>query len=471
MFVFEKIKNLKKENIYLVLALVFGLAMAIFNPPFNGVPDEHAHYWKAWSVAEGNFVCHEENQIPKSAIELPDNILKVSVPGSSKKIVFNGLLVKLAEKDSGEMAVGGSAICGATPLGYIPQAIGLRIGQMLHFSALGDFYLARLLNLLASILLVYWAIRVIPFGKIILLLVGLLPMTIQQFSSLSYDSLHIASTFLFIAYIIKLACEKDAPLSKKQMLALFAIALLGFNVKTGYFLLSFLVFILPVGKFKNKKQYWLFTIGFVLINSIVFLGLYKYSQGAGGAAAQAEGAINASRQLAYVLGHPLDFFGVLFNQVYDKFNFYMETLLFKSGWLKNDMPQIWYVFVMIGMFLLARNEKETVELTKKQRFIFLFVFVINFVLVYLGLYLAWTKVGFDKISGVQGRYFLGIFPLILLFFYKSGFSFKFEFIKRHMQTFIVIFFLAAFLFVFQNIYEIYYDKTPKETKNTVQIKE
>jgi uncharacterized membrane protein len=469
--VFEKLKNLKKENIYLALALIFGLAVAIFNPPFDGVPDEHAHYWKAWSVAEGNLVCHPDNQIPKSAIELPDNILKVSVPGSSKKIVFNGLLVKLVEKDSGEMATGGSAICGATPLGYIPQAIGLKIGQTLHLSALADFYLARLLNLLASILLVYWAIRIIPFGKIVLLLIGLLPMTIQQFSSLSYDSLHIASTFLFIAYVLKLACEKDARLSGRQIITLLVIALFGFNVKTGYFLLSFLVFILPVGKFKDKKQYWLFTIGFVLINTIIFLGLYKYFQGSGDAAAQSESAINASRQMAYVLNHPVDFFSVLFNQVYDKFNFYMETFLFKSGWLKNDMPQIWYVFVMIGMFLLARNEKETIELTKKQRFIFLFVFLMNFVLVYLGLYLAWTKVSFDKISGVQGRYFLGIFPLLLLFFYKSGFSFKFEFIRKHIQACIIIFFLAAFLFVFQNIYEIYYDKTPEEATNTVQIKE
>jgi uncharacterized membrane protein len=455
----------KKENLYLVLALTFGLMMAIFNPPFDGVPDEHAHYWKAWAVAEGNFLCHADDQIPKSAINLPGSNLKVSVPGDDKKIVFNGFLVKLFEKDSGEMSAGGSAICGATPLGYIPQAIGLKIGQFVNISPLGSMYFARILNLFASVALVYLAIRIIPFGKIILLVIGLLPMTIQQFASMGYDSLHIASVFLFIAFIIKLASQKEKKLSIRDIVILFVIALVSFNVKVGYATLSFLVFILPMAKFKNRKQYWLFTIGFVLVNMFVFLGVKSYfAEDSSGGSVQVESAIDASRQTAYVIANPLNFVAVLFNQVYDKFNFYAETFLFKSGWLKKSMPQFWYVFLVLGMILLVRNEKESVELTKKQRSIFLLVFLMNFTLAFLGLYLVWTKVGATKIAGVQGRYFLGIFPLLLLFFYKANFTFDFEFIKKHSRKFLVIFYLVVFFFVFQHIYEIYYDKTPKETK-------
>ena len=463
----EKIKNLKKENIYLVLALTLGLAMAVLNPPFDGVPDEHAHFWKAWSVAEGNLVCRPDNQIPQSAIDLPNQTVKVSVPEKGKRIVFQGFINQLSKKDSGEMATGGSAVCGATPLGYMPQALGLKVGQILGLSALGDFYLARIFNLIASVVLVYWAIRIIPFGKIILLLIGLLPMTIQQFASLGYDPLHIASTFLFIAYIVKLAYEKDRKITTTQIWALLAIALLGFNVKIGYVALSLLVFALPVSKFKNKKQYWIFMIGFVLINLIIFAGVYKYFQGTVEADA-ADSKINAAKQLAYVISHPINFLHIFFNQIYNSFDFFLETTLFKSGWLKKSMPQLWYVAMIFGMVLFVKNSEEVVNLTRRQRFIFLTVFLANFTISFLGLYLVWNNVGSDKIRGMQGRYFLGIFPLLLLFFYKADFSLKFDFIKKHTQMLLIIFYLVMFFFVFQHIYEIYYDKSPKEVKDISQ---
>lgn len=461
----EKIKQffVKKENLYLVLALTFGLIMAVFNPPFEGVPDEHAHYWKAWAVAEGAFLCHPDNQIPKSAIELPGRTLKVAVPGDDKKIVINGLRLKLFEKETGEMSVGGAAICGATPFGYLPQALGLRIGSMFHLSALGDFYLARILNLIVSVFFVYLAIKITPFGKIIFLIIGLLPMTIQQFASLGYDALHIGFVFLFIAYAIKLAYEKDKQLSVREVVILSAIALFGFNVKVGYATLSFLVFLLPMSKFKNKKQYWLFTVGFVFVNMLVFWGVNRYFS-SGAEVVQSDSPINASKQIAYVVSNPLNFVYILFNQVYNNFNFYMETFLFKSGWLKKSVPNLWYVFMLVGMVLFAKNEKEKVELTGRQRLIFLLVFLMNFTLAFLGLYLVWTKVGADKISGVQGRYLLGIFPLLILFFYKAKFSLEFEFIKKHMHKLLIVFYFVAFFFVFQHIYEIYYDKTPKEVK-------
>lgn len=453
----------KKENLYLVLALTFGLIMAVFNPPFDGVPDEHAHFWKAWAIAEGDFVCKSNNAIPKSAMELPGSTIKVKVPGDEKKIVFNGLLVKLFEKDSKELSTGGAAICGATPFGYIPQAIGLKMAQLLNFSALGDFYVARILNLIVSAVLVYWVIRIVPFGKMIFFVIGLLPMTLQQFSSLSYDSLHISLVFLFIAYVIKIAHEKEKKLSKKEAVLLFLISLIGFNVKTGYFLLSFLIFILPVSKFRNKKHYWLFMFGFLLTNVIFYFGVTKMLSG-GEQAVQVDSPINASKQIAHIISNPFNFLMVLFDQIYNNFNFYMETFLFKSGWLKKPISNIWYVFVIVGMFLFVNNEKEKVELTKKQRSVFLLVFLMNFVVTFIGLYLVWTKVGANKISGVQGRYFLGIFPMLMLFFYKANFSLKFDFIKKNIHSLLIAFYLIVFFFVFQNIYKIYYDKTPKEEK-------
>jgi hypothetical protein len=106
----EKIKTCfaKKENIYLTFALIFGLVMAVFNPPFAGVPDEPAHFYKSWSVAEGNFKCSNENSIPKSAQELPDKIKPVSYEGAGKKFVVTNFKNLLFTKSDNEMVTIGN---------------------------------------------------------------------------------------------------------------------------------------------------------------------------------------------------------------------------------------------------------------------------------------------------------------------------------------------------------------------------
>ena len=183
--IFEKLKNLKKENLYLIIALTIGIFMVFFNPPFAGVPDEGAHFFKAWSVANGYLRCTGHDAIPKSAANLPDEIKPINIEGVGDRISLGKIKKALFEKDSKSTQVIGGSVCTVVPFGYISQAVGLNIGRLLHLSPLMNFYLARLLNLLVAILIIYWAIRIIPFGKTILLLMALLPMTVQQLSSLN----------------------------------------------------------------------------------------------------------------------------------------------------------------------------------------------------------------------------------------------------------------------------------------------
>ena len=462
----------KKENLYLTLALILGLFMTFFNPPFTGVPDEHAHYWKAWSIAEGNAVCGLSDAIPQSAAALPDQIKPVDFPGvKGQRIDGKKIWQALGEKDSNEKTVIGGVNCPATPFGYFPQVIGLKIGQFLHLSVLADFYLARLLNLLVAILIMYWAIRIMPFGKMIFLLIGLLPMTIQQFASLSYDPLTIAFAFLFIAYVLKLAVEKDKKITHKEIAILLALSLIGLNVKSGYFLISFLIFILPFSKFETKRKYWIFTSIIIAANVGAFLIIRKIFADLGGLQA----GVDPTAQLQNVLHSPLAFLQTVLNSWGKNYAVYVESFLFKPGWLRESLAPWWYWYMTIGIALFVWQEDEEVLLSLRQRVIFLLIFLANFFLVYLSLYLVWTRVGFDRVSGVQGRYFLAIFPLLLLAVYKirkNGSRIKFEFFQKHRNSILVGFLTVAYLFAFLQMYSLYYDKTPsaKHIKNSTNQK-
>lgn len=508
-----------KENIYLVLALTCGLVMAVINPPFAGVPDEHAHYWKSWAIALGQITCGSGNQLPKSAFDLPGNFPPaVKIRGGATRYVFGATAAKLFENDQDALAVGVKAACAAPPMGFLPQVIGLRVGRWLRLSALGDLFLARICNLLVSVLLVYLAIRIIPFGKIVLLVVGLLPMTLQQFSSLSYDALHISACLLFIAYVVKLSCDPRALLRRGEMAVLLALGLFGLNVKLGYVGLSFLVFMLPESKFPTSTRYWLFSTGYVGVNVLFFFAAYqvfsvndftglvvierlgyiglatllalfaaskietlkrhwrlstglflvgalttyavylRYSVADFGGSGPA--GVDSSRQLIQVTHAPLQFLNLVLEAVYNRFTFYLETFLYKPGWLFRSLHPAWYVFLLAGIAIILRNENESVDLTKKQRLICLSVFVINFFVVFLAQYIGWSNVGAQVIEGVQGRYLLCLAPLLIFFFYKSDFTFRLEYLGKHMRAFLFMFYLALFGGVFLSIYVIYYDKEP-----------
>lgn len=457
----KKIKNIKKvklENLYLVIVLTLGLLIAFINPPFAGVPDEHAHYWKAWSVAEGYWKCTGQDKIPATAQALPDQIKPIKYEGiKEEKIVVAKLKEKLFEKDTDGKATIGGANCPSTPFGYIPQSIGLKLGSIMKLSALGDFYLARIFALLAAIVLFYVAIRIIPFGKMVLLVVGLLPMTIRQFASMSYDGLALAFAVLFLAYVLKLSFEKEKKIGKKEIGILLLLSLVGLNVKLGYFAMAFLIFILPIKKFSNKKQYWLTTIGLVSLNVLVFLAVRTVFKDIA-----VPDWTDPAAQLRFVLYAPFHFIYVMFNSYYgaDGFIPHLEGMLFKVG--NGASLDSWlYVFMFAAGLLFIKNVDEEVDLSVKQRWIMFLVFLMNFTLIYLALYLGWTKVGEQKVSGVQGRYLLVLVPLFVLTFYKAKLSLSFAWIKKNVNVLVMAFVAVTFFFVFKAIYDHQYDKTKR----------
>jgi uncharacterized membrane protein len=463
----EKIKSLfaKKENIYLTLSLIFGLIMAVFNPPFAGVPDEPAHFYKSWSVAEGNLRCANEDSIPKSAQELPDKIKPVSYEGAGKKFVVANFKNLLFSQEGNDKTIIGGVICSTTPIGYLPQALGLRLGSAFGFSALGDFYLARIFNLLVAVFLTYLAIKIIPFGKIVLLLIALLPMTIQQFASLGYDGLHISLIFLLIAFVLKLAVSEEK-ISSREIFTLVLLSLLALNIKQGFFALFLLVLLIPISNYRSRKAYWFSVASVIFFNLFAFFVVRSVFQDFN----VPPSGVNMSEQMKFVLFHPINFLNVVFETLYRNFSFFLESFFFKPGWLKSSLPHLWYVFMIFGSIFLLRNEEEKVNLTKGQRILMFLIFIASLLFVFLSMYLFWTKVGANSVKGVQGRYLLSLMPLLIFTFYKSKFNFKLEFIKKYINVFILIFSLVSFIFAFFALNKMYYDKSPKEKSTFEQYK-
>lgn len=454
----------KKENLYLLLALPFGIMMVFLNPPFAGVPDEKAHFLRTWSIAQGNTNCNPDGEINKAALDLDEELKPIKISGSDDEKVSLGKIKRaLFEKDSDEKVIFGGTVCGSNPLGYFPQILGIKSAEILNIPVLWGFYFARLFNMLVAVFVTYLALRLMPFGKIAIFFVALLPMTMQQYASLSYDALHISMIFLFIGFVIKISDNKGK-FTRNEKIGLGVAAVLAANVKWGFIPILLLLFILPNNRFKEKKYYWLYVSSVILCGVGIFLIAQRGLVGSDGVM---EG-IYPMEQFYLALKNPFDFLSTLFNTVYDRANFFFETFLYKSGWLRRSMTPIFYVFTFFGLIFLVKNEEDDVRLSTRQRLIIGSTFLISFLFVFFSLYVFWSKVGDSKIQGVQGRYLLSIFPLVVLAFYRSKFDFILNFIKKYILLVNVVFFSIVFLATFSFIWSFYYDKSSVSSKYTYE---
>ncbi|MEI3525097.1 MAG: DUF2142 domain-containing protein [Eubacteriales bacterium] len=91
---------------------------------------------------------------------------------------------------------------------YLPAILGMTLARLLHLGTVPMLLLARWCSLLFFALMTYFGMKKLPFGKITLFLLAILPMNLQQCTSFSYDAVITGVIFLYICYCIALTYEE-----------------------------------------------------------------------------------------------------------------------------------------------------------------------------------------------------------------------------------------------------------------------
>jgi uncharacterized membrane protein len=155
---------------------------------------------------------------------------------------------------------------------YLASGTGIAVARAARLSMRSWMYAGRFANLIAYSLLVALAVHLLPEFQILLMALALMPMALHQAASLSADCLQIASAFLFTAYVLRLKFESRiaalAPRQKGAILAgLAAVSLIKSNG-----ILSALVLLIPVGKFRTHPQRLRFAVLCFAISGASVLG-------------------------------------------------------------------------------------------------------------------------------------------------------------------------------------------------------
>ena len=442
---------------FIILSFIFGVLFSIIIPPFQA-PDEPAHFYRAYQLSEFKIVGQKvENYaggyIPKQIIEMTET-LTGNIPGHKEnkasidkigkyiKIKPNFEEIKLADFKNTVLY---------PPTVYLPQSLGITIAKVFKLSPLWMVYLGRILNLLTFILIVSSAIRIIPICKWGMVLLGLMPMTLAQASSLSLDATCFSMSFLLIALILNYALSEDKKITVKQVFIMSLVSFFLGLCKWAYIFIPFLFLIIPPEKFSSKKKYFIsfFTVIFstvigILVWSLIIRNLYL----------PILDYLNPHEQLLYMLVHPQYFIKGFLGSFTNFFTFH--SFIGNLGWVDNSLPTgivIAYFGVLAACGLIDSNEK--ISINFPQRLVAAIVLFLSVLFVDIMMYLFWNRVGATFIEGLQGRYFIPVALLLFLFFYNKRFC-KLNIMNKGGKIFLVLFLIFVLLFTLGMIVNRYY---------------
>ena len=371
-------------RLFVAIAALFGLAFVFLTPPLQ-VPDEAAHYWRACAIAHGTL--QPAPQFGHGFTAVPAGERELGIRGGRPFAEFRSIPY-IDERVVVRYPLS------LSPLPFLPQAIGVAIGDALHLRPLAAFYLGRLLNLAASLALIALAIRVYRDARWIIAVCALLPMTLFMCASFSPDAMTMAMAFLAMALALA---------GSPWVIA----ATIGVALCKPYLLIPLVVLASASGAPAPRRR----NIAIATAVAVI-AGAFLSSTFAKTSATFMRGFVDERAQLANIAHHPLHVLAVVARDLAQHAVVYTRQLIGTLGWLNVPLPDV--VIAAVAALLLLVALTTGPRLTVAQRVLAFVIAIASIITVELSEYIAWTAVGADVVEGVQGRYFIPILPLLLI---------------------------------------------------------
>lgn len=311
-------------------------------------------------------------------------------------------------------------------VGYLPYAIGMWLGRLLHMGPLARSLLSRLASVTCYVLVFFFAARQLKSGKAIVCAIGLLPTPLLMASGFSYDPWLISVTafsFAKFAGIAQRGGKTDLPAETSSMLLAFVLASL---TKAVMFPLALVFLFLPGECFSSKREreaYGAAVVASALLLMASFALPFVMTSDKGGDMRGGTG-VDSNGQLAFVLQSPVRYAGILiafmWGFVTDPSAVISNINMFTGAPYVADehVRLVWPAFVELALLTAAcifdRSEHDA-PLAKPLVKLAVFIgFVASLSLISTALYISFTEVGSLTIAGVQFRYLLPLFAPVFL---------------------------------------------------------
>lgn len=417
---YKEIKKVKKHTVFLFVSFVLGMSFIFITPKTVYISfDDQIHF------------SHSLNPFRKSEIkysyaeELTEKGTFTREPiyfeAKEEKIEYYKYLNNIHRKTKNRVVQVSNERSFYGNIVYLPFYLGYKLSNCLNLNFITCFVIGKVFNLFLYSFLFYLAIKYSKYGKKVLFMIGLIPQCLFFATQYSYDSTIIAGLILATVCFINLISEER--INKKYLLVFIFSVIWASLPKALYCPFMFLLLFIPNKKFDSKKQAIIFKSLIVLLTILILITFVLPA--ATGAMTADERGDNASvsGQISYVMSNPTTFAKtiMLFTLETGWENFLGSKNFLYLPYLVN----VKYFLFMYHIYLFALmyyifNSNVSKSFNKKYRILFLLEIVAIWLLFCVALYLKFTKVGLNTISGIHPRYMLPLFAAMsFLFIYKD----------------------------------------------------
>lgn len=409
--------NIKDSIEHNFLIVYSGLMIFfIFLNPMGQTPDEYMHFLRAYSISEGKILGIKSDDGYSIGSYLPKGLYdKVVLSDGGICTIDNNIKIENYNKSINKDTVSDKEFYTLNNtlvypvISYLPQTIGIFIGKLLNMSVFGVFTMGRFLNMIFYGLLSFSSINIIKKKyKLILMFIALLPMSFYLGTSLSTDSILIGLSLLYIAL-----CFSETELKERKNIRIwmYSVGILMSLCKFTYLPIILLHWLTDKNHKKNIKKGILFDVICISIvglwNLFVMLNVESISN---------DQNIIPLEQVKFILMHPVRYIFTILYTIY--YNFYDYILQLNTiGWLTHTLKLLVpFTILLFIVYSFVKTSEEDREKLKSGELAIIAVSIIGTIIfIFTALYLTWTPVGYKMISGVQGRYFIPVIPIMMIF--------------------------------------------------------
>lgn len=433
----------RAEYGFLLVALCCGAFLSLGMPASTGLSfDDQIHFASAWDLSFGRNPRNSSASEDLANLSLSTQVGEAFVYAQDTAADYAQYLQSLdAPQNATLTEEDSSRPWELTNTGYLAPALGFALGRGLGLPMHGQVLLARFMGMLTYVLLCFAALRVLKRFKLTFAALALMPTPMFMASNFSYDPTCTGLCFLGTALMVDALLDRQTPLRWQRLLVIFASIFLGCTVKAVYAPLLLLMLLMPAAKFSSRREKAYVKVISMAVMLVCVSGILLDISGDIGTIqdSRAEAADSAG-QMAYLLSHPLTYFGDFLSTLLRNFQMYfLQACRTTWAYLGSCSATISALSLMLLLFTCFTDNDPSLcqRLSLPQRTGVLLTGGIATGMVFTAMYIGFSAVGSTDFSGVQARYLQPILPLFFLILSPEGIHNRMNRQRWHLVFFLL----------------------------------